>query len=429
VPWQALGQGTALRGVSPVNESMGGASVACPIDSAGALHWNPASISGLAASDMSFGMELILPSSTLSSSVPALGLSGTDRSEPGVTPVPSMAFVRKIEGSPWTYGLSLVGIGGVSVNYPLSTLTGTHNPVLFPQAGQNIPGVGPVPGFGPLSANVDVLQMAPTVACALNERLSVGSAPTLTMARLVANPLFLADRVPNGLTPADGDYPTVYPAGVGTRYIFGGGFQCGLYGTTEGNWSYGVSFKSPQWTEPFRYKSMTSTTHTAEPETIEFRLNYPMIYSIGFAYSGFEKWIIACDLRYFDFANTRGFLHSPPTAGHAVTGLAWNSVPSVAIGVQRQLTECITVRFGYCYNDNPIDSEAVTFNIASPLVVQHVAAAGFSYAFADNWILAATYVHAFENAVTGPLLSYPPGSTVTTAASADAISLGFSKRF
>jgi long-chain fatty acid transport protein len=248
------------------------------------------------------------------------------------------------------------------------------------------------------------------------------------MARIVANPLFVANRIPDGLSLPT-DYPTVYPAGVGTRYIFGGGFQCGVYCTTESNWNFGVSFKSPQWMEPFRYKSMTSTTHTATPETIEFRLNYPMIYSIGLAYTGFEKWIIACDLRYFDYANTQGFKHTAPAAGGAVTGLGWNSIPSVAIGVQRQLTECITVRFGYCYNDNPIDSESVTFNIASPLVVQHVVSTGFSYAFADNWIVAATYTHALENQVTGPLLGYPPGSTVTTGASADSVNLGFSKRF
>jgi len=405
VPWQAFGQGIALRGISAVNESMGGAAVACPIDSAGALHWNPASISGLAASDMSFGMSLILPSSELSSSL--LGMSGTDRSEPGVTPVPNMAFVRKIEGSPWAYGLSILGIGGTSVNYPASTT----NPILTPQA----TGLG---GFGPLSANVDIVQMAPTVAYAITERVSIGVAPTLTMARLVANPLFLADTFPG---------TTVYPAGPGTRYIFGGGFQTGVYWTTESNWNFGASLKSPQWTEAFRYKSISSGGAGADSQTVKFHLNYPLILSVGTAYTGFEKWIIACDLRYFDYANTLGFNHSAPS-GHAVTGLWWNNVMSVAVGAQRQLTDCLSVRFGYSYNDNPIDSEAVTFNIASPLIIQHTVHTGLSFAFADNWMASLAYAHCFQNEVSGTRYGLA-AETLTTRASADVVSLGFSKRF
>ena len=139
-----------------MNESMAGAATACPIDSAGAMHWNPASISGLPCSDISFGMELILPTTTLSSSVPG-PIAGSDQGEPGVTPVPSMAFVRKCEDSPWTYGLGLFGIGGSSVNYPAS-LT---NPILMPQPH----------GLGQLSANVDIYQIVPTVSYQLNRAL------------------------------------------------------------------------------------------------------------------------------------------------------------------------------------------------------------------------------------------------------------------
>ncbi|MDA1052767.1 MAG: hypothetical protein O3C40_20120, partial [Planctomycetota bacterium] len=43
----AFGQGVFLTGVGAVNRSMGGAATAAPIDAMGALHWNPATISGL----------------------------------------------------------------------------------------------------------------------------------------------------------------------------------------------------------------------------------------------------------------------------------------------------------------------------------------------------------------------------------------------
>jgi long-chain fatty acid transport protein len=398
-----LGQGVALRGVSPVNESMGGAAVACPIDSAGAIHWNPASISGLPSSDISFGMALILPSSTVGSSV--FGVSGSDSSEAGVTPVPDMAFVCKDPNSPWTWGLGLLGVGGSSVNYPVDST----NPILAPQPA----------GVGRLSANIDVLQIVPTASYQLNERLSVGFAPTVTMARLFASPLLLGPK--DAITHE-------WSEGVGTRYVWAAGFQVGLYYTTDVNWSFGASLKSPQCAEPFRYKSADSLGH---PVDVTFNLNYPLIASIGAAYTGFEDWTLACDLRFFDYADTPGFRDSGLAPDGALRGLGWNSIMSVALGAQRRLNDRCAVRIGYIFNENPIDTAATEFNVASPLILQHTVAVGASYTFAADWIASVAYDHCFQNSETGPLHA-PTGAlvgTVTNTIVADALSFGLSKRF
>ncbi|MCE5303408.1 MAG: outer membrane protein transport protein [Planctomycetaceae bacterium] len=400
-----FGQGIALRGVSAINSSMGGAAAACPIDAAGALHWNPASISGLPASEMSFGMEMILPSSTLASSY--YSWAGSDSSEPGVIPVPTMAFVHKDPDSPWTWGLGVFGIGGSAVNYSCDH----SNPVLSPQ---------PL-GLGQLSANVEVFQIVPTISYQLNEEWSIGFAPTVTMAKLYAAPLFLAPKSDDG----------TWPSGAGTRYTWGGGCQAGLYYKPElSNWSYGASIKSPQWMEPFRYKSEDSNN---DPITVDYGLNYPLIASIGTAYTGFEKWVLACDVRYFDYANTPGFRHLGFTQEGAAQGLQWNSIMSVAVGIQRQMNERWIVRMGYCFNENPIDSDAVQANVASPLIIMHTASMGFSYMFEHDWLLSVTYTHCFENSVTGSLQTIKgvaiPGSSLTSTASADTLSAGVTKRF
>ena len=418
----ASGQGVAFRGVSPVNESMAGAATACPIDSAGAIHWNPATISGLPSSDISFGMELILPSAELSSRInagalgggfPPVTLAGSERSESGAIPVPSMAFVHKGEDSPWSYGLGLFGIGGSSVNFPAS-LT---DPILTPQPPNGL-------GLGRLSANVDILQLAPTVSYELSQRLAIGFAPTVTIAKLYASPLFLGAK-----DDANGDGFPTFPSGVGTRYHWGGGFQVGLYYTAGSGWHFGTSLKSPQWMEPFRFKS---EDELGRPQTVHFHLNYPLIVSVGAAYSGFENWIFACDVRYFDYANTTGFGSSGFSPSGALTGLSWNNIMSVALGAQRQVTDRFFVRGGYSFNENPITSDAEQFNVASPLIVKHSVHAGVSYVFADNWIAAVTYSHYFENEVTGPMqgaLGPIPGTSVTSTASADTIYMGVSKRF
>lgn len=407
-PAPASAQGVQLRGIGSVNESMGGAAVAAPIDSIGALYWNPASISGLPGSDMSFGMTMIFARSELGSGIGPL--QGWNDSEPGVIPVPQMGFVRQVEGSPWSFGLGVFGIGGSAVNYPSSL----NNLVLMPQ---------PL-GLGRLSANVDVCQIAPSLAYKLNEHWSVGFGPTLTLAKLYASPLFLGP-----LNDANGDGFPTYSSGVGTRYIWGGGFQAGVYCTTGTGWHFGAAVKSPQWTEPFRYKS---EDELGRPETIKFDLNYPLIASVGFAYSGFEKWVLAMDFRFIDYADTTGFKNGGFNADGSLRGLGWESIGSLSLGVQRQLSDRLYARAGYCLNGNPVTAESVMYNVASPLIVKHSVHAGFSYLFAENWSLALAYTHAFENDAFGPIQS-PAGTIpftwVGSKASAEAVSFEVSKRF
>src|SRR5437762_2737551 len=122
-------QGFILSGVGPVNRAMGGASTAAPLDASGAIHWNPAAISGLGHSDVDFGVELLYPQVKLSSSLPAgppgsglppVPLYGITRSDGGVFPLPTAGLVYQPEDSPWTYGLGIFDVGGFFVNYPAS---------------------------------------------------------------------------------------------------------------------------------------------------------------------------------------------------------------------------------------------------------------------------------------------------------------------
>ena len=168
---------------------------------------------------MEFGLGLLLPTTELSSRLnPPFGsLSGSDGSEPGVCAIPTMAFVHRDECSPWSYGFGIFGVGGSHVNYPASVSRRNEQSDLLPQP----------TGLGNLSASVEIYQIDPTISCQLTDRLSIGFAPTLTLASLIASPLFL------GPANADG-----YPEGIGTRYTWGGGFQAGLYYATEGDWRF-----------------------------------------------------------------------------------------------------------------------------------------------------------------------------------------------
>ena len=123
----ACAQGVMLSHFGPVNESMGGASTAAPIEAMSALAWNPATISGLPQSELSFGMGLMLSDPVLESSIPNWS-AGATGAEPGVVPIPNVGWVHRVSDAT-TIGLGVSTVAGFKVNYPASPT----NPVLAPQ--------------------------------------------------------------------------------------------------------------------------------------------------------------------------------------------------------------------------------------------------------------------------------------------------------
>jgi long-subunit fatty acid transport protein len=71
----ASAQGIILSADGPVHRGMGGASTAAPLDAIGALYWNPATTAGL-QSELSFGLDMLLPVLDTSSSVAGFGGDG-----------------------------------------------------------------------------------------------------------------------------------------------------------------------------------------------------------------------------------------------------------------------------------------------------------------------------------------------------------------
>ena len=179
--------GITQSGAGPINRSMAGASTAAPLDASGALYWNPATISGLPGSSIDFGVELLYPQSRLASSITGLG-AGSDRGDNGVFALPTMALVYKPDDSLLTYGLGVFSVGGFGVNYRADPT----NPILSAQPPNGL-------GVGPLYSNLQVLEMTPTASVQVTDRLSIGGGPTLTLAHLEADPLFLV--APNAAMP------------------------------------------------------------------------------------------------------------------------------------------------------------------------------------------------------------------------------------
>jgi len=415
LPGAIRAQGIVLPGAGPINRSMGGAAVAAPLDAAGAILWNPASLSGLDHSEFLVGVELLQLDNHLSSSITGTPISGTPRSDSGVNVLPAVAVAFRPAYSRWSYGLGLFAVGGFGVNYPGDV----NNPIL-----------SPLLGGGPVYSKLSVLQLVPTVAYKVTDRLSVGFAPTITMIESNLDPGFLASPtiVP---VPPNGSV-AVYPSATHSRLHWGLGFQAGIYYETGHQWRVGASYKSPQWTEELTFYDADPITGL--PRTLRMNLDYPGIYSVGVAYYGYPRLVWATDLRYVDYANADLFGDASGfDRTGAVTGLGWRSVFSLATGVQYQLTRSLSLRLGYVYTENPIRDEDTFFNIASPAIYEHIVSLGASWQLTARTALSIAYLRAFENSIKGfvpPATDVQPGAvSVESAQTINALVAGLQVRF
>ncbi len=395
-------QGLYVSAAGPINRSMGGASVAAPIDSIGALYWNPASISGMQRSEMAFGVDLLWSQQTVRSTYGPF--NGETESNNGSFPIPNVGWIYKTQIPELTLGLGVNAVAGFKTNLPADPT----NLALAP---------APV-GLGQVNSQSQFLQVSPVISYSVNDQLSVAVGPTIVTGELQLDPFVLNRPNANG----------VYPVGRASEYQWGGGFQVGTYYIVDDAWRLGASFKSTQWMSGFQFNS---ENENGLPRTLTANLDLPMIVSVGTSYAGLEDWLFALDLRYFDFANTDG-LGNPATfnADGSLNGLDWSSVMALAFGAQRKFGDAFALRGGYTYNQNPIKNSEAFYNIASPLIYEHMLSTGFSFTPNSSLSFNAAYSHMFENTRTGSLVSPISGplagSTFSNTMYANFLSFGVS---
>ncbi len=364
---------------------------------------------------MSIGLAASLPVLHTDSFIPGLG-GDSSRAEPGVTPLPNVGLIHRPKNSGTTFGLGIFSAAGFRTNFPAS-LT---NPVFVPQS--NTPGVPG--GLGQVYTEAAFLQVIPTVSWQVTDSVSIGVGPTLTLGDVTIDPMVF-----NAPNDADGSGAPRYPSAHGTRTHWGAGVQAGIYYEGLNYWHSGLTVKSPQWMETFRYNT---EDELGRPVLQTMGMDLPMVISLGTAWSGWEGLVIAADVRYYDYANTEGFESSGFQPDGSVAGLGWNSIVSVATGVQYEVNQDLLMRAGYTFNENPIPDSQAFFNIGAPLYYQHELHVGMSYRLTKRLWLNFAYTYYFENEISGPVVTPAgaiPGSSVTSRETVHIADIGFTVRY
>ncbi len=216
-----------------------------------------------------------------------------------------------------------------------------------------------------------------------------------------------------------------YAEARATRYGWGGGAQAGVYFVANDYWRFGASLKTKQWMEPLRFFS-TDASGADRPLKLNFDL--PTILSFGTGYTPAENWLIAFDIRYFDYHNSSGLGDAAVyNSDGSLGGLGWRSAIATALGVQYMWSERVSLRGGYTYNESPIKKNQAFFNTATPLHYQHMLSSGFGYALAKNVDVNMAYSYMLPAELRGPI-TLPsgniPGSNVNNSLNVHFLSFG-----
>lgn len=404
-PAQAT-DGHFLHGVGAVNSAMGGAGIAAPTSLLGTYYLNPAGLLAFDGTRMEFGFELFRADRTLSSDLPGFA-AGSTRSKRDWVPIPAMGISTRLRNDRVVVGVGAIGIGGFGVDYAASTT----NPILTPQPN----------GFGQIYSNYQFMKISPAVAFSPVPRVWIGGAVNIDWAALAVNPMPVA--------PPDVDAGTgtaFYPSATAADGAFGFGFQAGIIVKPNDLVAIGASYTSPQHFDAFDFHSTVANPNLPSygtPRTFSFRLDVPAVYGVGLALTPLPSLTLAADGRYITYESTRGFDKKGFRSDGSVRGFGWKNIWVLALGGEFRPVDRLALRAGYNRSQNPITRAQSFFNTPAPAIVEQHLTFGAGYRCSRRIEVSAAYYHVAKNSLTGPIPNpaVPPGSTVTSAMSEDAV--------
>lgn len=345
---------------------MGGVGIALPQDALAAAS-NPAGMV-LVGSRYDVGLSLFRPDrgTTLGAGFgPAAGTYDGNGDENFF--IPEFGYNRMMSAD-MSLGVSVYGNGGMNTNYENGI------PPLF----------GPNNGVG-----VDLMQLfiAPTVGYKLNASHAVGASLNLAYQRFKAKGLGgFAGLSQDGANLTNRGYDD--STGVGVRIGWIGELAPGL--------KLGATWQSKTDMSEFdKYRGLFA-------ENGDFDI--PENYGVGVSYStgGLTVAADVMEILYSDvksIANSGGNLAPLGTAGGP--GFGWKDMTVYKLGVAYALDGKTTLRAGYATGKQPIPSNETFFNILAPGVVEDHLTLGATFTLDDKSEVTLSYMHAFEETVTG----------------------------
>ena len=346
---------------------MGGAATAMADDAFGGAN-NPASMV-FAGDQLNLGVSLFSPKRSASrtgSTVFGGALNGDESSDSNYFPVPEFGY-NKMLNTNLSLGVTVYGNGGMNTDYaPFAN-------------GFNFMG-----GQGRLGVDLMQLIVAPTVAFKIAPNHSIGISPLIGYQRFKAEGL-------QGFGIGTGSN------NLGYDDSYGYGLRVGYMGKITPTITIGAAYATKMNMQKFdKYKGLFAE---------QGAFDMPENYNLGIAYQATPELTLALDYQRINYSGVKSIANPSNSTGAMGAsngpGFGWQDVDVWKLGAAYQYNKQWTLRAGYNHGDNPIQARDVTFNILAPGVVKDHATLGVTYLTNSGDELTVSYMHAFENTVSG----------------------------
>lgn len=375
-------------------KGMAGAATAMSQDAFGGAN-NPASMV-FVGDRIDFGADLFSPRREASRTGSAPTLNGTVDSDSNYFVIPEFGYNKMLNPN-LSLGVTVYGNGGMNTDYA---------------GGQFNCGAGPANmlcGSGSLGVDLMQLIIAPTAAFKVASNHSFGVSPLLGYQRFKAEGLQAF-----GVSTATG-------GNLGYDDAFGYGARVGYMGKITPTVTIGAAYSTKVKMQKFdKYKGLFA-------EQGDFDI--PENYNLGVAVDAMPGLTVALDYQRINYSDVKSVANPStnlfPLGDNNGPGFGWKDVNVWKLGAQYKYNKQWTFRAGYNHGDNPIQARDVTFNILAPAVIKDHATLGMTYTTATGGELTVSYMHAFENSVTGSSLAFGGTETIRMYQNAIGVAYGW----
>jgi long-chain fatty acid transport protein len=364
--------GMRMIGFGPIQDSMGGASVAAPLDATTAVT-NPAGLSAVAPR-FDLAAQAFMPDVKYSMTTPGPSFGGT--SDRPTDYLPTLGAVFRAQDK-LTVGIAALGTAGMGVDYASD------------------------PAGDRLMTSYTNARIAPAIAYRLSEQVSLGLALNLMWAQMSFEM---------------GGAPKFSNTGS-----FGYGATAGVTYTPAEIVTIGAAFETRSYFQDFTW-NVGGTDYA-------LAFDQPMVATLGAAVRPAAGLLVALDAQWINWSDTMGKdlpKYTKPAAAGSFD-MRWSDQWVVKVGAQYEIPGLkeLKVRAGYNYGKTPLDTANFQANMAFPAIAEHHFTVGAGYDV-GKWGVNAAFVYSPEATISS---SPAPGISVASKMSQTAFELGGTYRF
>ncbi len=272
------------------------------------------------------------------------------------------------------FGVSVFGNGGLNTKY--------DNGIPLFNQNQQESGV-----------NLQQLYISPSIAFKPAPNHSIGIALNIIYQTFEAN----------GLQNFDNPFVSASPGNVtnqGEDTAWGWSVRIGWTGEVVPGLTLGATYQTEGEMEEFDdYKGLFAE---------QGAFNIPSNYGIGAAWKPMPALTLAADIMWINYSDVKA-INNPLSklfAGNQLgsndgPGFGWDDITIYKLGLSYDINPAWTVRTGFSWGDNPIPASETFFNILAPGVIEQHFTLGATWKIDPKSELSFSYMHAFENEVSG----------------------------